>query len=113
MLEVLREELTVNKIASKYELGLVTISWWKTEFLERASSVFKKKASETEKVKKEYVAKQERLEKLVVNLQLRSTGSKKYSLKRICRVAQRHGGTGVCSDDNNQTSDGTLVGELN
>ncbi|MGN7764827.1 hypothetical protein [Paenibacillus sp. 22594] len=36
--------------------------------MERASSVFKKKASETEKVKTEYEAKQERLEKLVGQL---------------------------------------------
>lgn len=68
VLEVLREEQTVNEIASKYELSPVMISRWKAEFLERASSVFEKKVSETEKVKKEYEAKQERLEKLVGQL---------------------------------------------
>nr|WP_145862591.1 MULTISPECIES: IS3 family transposase [Paenibacillus] len=65
---MLREEQTVNEIASKYELSPVMISRWKAEFLERASTVFEKKTSETEKMKKEYEAKQERLEKLVGQL---------------------------------------------
>lgn len=68
VLEVLREEQTVNEIAAKYELSPVMISRWKAEFLERASTVFEKKASEADKVRKEYEAKQEHLEKLVGQL---------------------------------------------
>lgn len=68
VLEVLREEQTVNEIASKYELSPVMVSRWKAEFLERASTVFEKKASEVDKVRKEYKAKQEHLEKLVGQL---------------------------------------------
>ncbi|WP_397375773.1 IS3 family transposase [Paenibacillus sp. EPM92] len=68
VLEVLREEQTVNEIASKYELSPVMISRWKAEFLERASTVFEKKASEADKVRKEYETKQEHLEKLVGQL---------------------------------------------
>lgn len=68
VLEVLREEQTVNEIASKYELSPVMVSRWKAEFLERASTVFEKKASEVDKVRKEYEAKQEHLEKLVGQL---------------------------------------------
>ncbi len=58
---MLREMQTVNEIAAKYELNPVMISRWKAEFLERASTVFDKKASETDKLKKEYESKQEHL----------------------------------------------------
>ncbi|MCZ8521865.1 MULTISPECIES: IS3 family transposase [Paenibacillus] len=68
VLEVLREEQTVNEIAAKYELSPVMISRWKAEFLERASTVFEKKTQEAEKLKKEYESKQEHLEKLVGQL---------------------------------------------
>ncbi|MBX4152295.1 transposase [Paenibacillus lautus] len=65
VLEVLREEQTVNVIAAKYEPSPVMISRWKSEFLERANAVFEEKTSEVDKVKKEYESKQEQLEKLV------------------------------------------------
>lgn len=68
VLEVMREEHTVNEIATKYELNPVIISRWKAEFLERASMVFQKGPSEVDKVRKEYEAKQEHLEKLVGQL---------------------------------------------
>ncbi|MGG1312989.1 transposase [Cohnella laeviribosi] len=68
VLEVLREEHTVNEIAAKYELSPVMVSRWKAEFLERASMVFEKKTSEADKLRKEYESKQEHLEKLVGQL---------------------------------------------
>ncbi|WP_159881029.1 transposase [Paenibacillus puerhi] len=68
VLEVLREEQTVNEIAAKYEMSPVMISRWKAEFLECASTVFEKKTSEADKLKKEYESKQEHLEKLVGQL---------------------------------------------
>jgi putative transposase len=68
VLEVLREEQTVNEIASKYELSPVMIGRWKAEFLERASMVFEKKTGEADKVRKEFESKQEHLEKLVGQL---------------------------------------------
>jgi putative transposase len=79
VLEVLREEQTVNEIASKYELSPVMISRWKAEFLDRASTVFEKKVSEVDKVRKEYEAKQERLEKLVGQLTVEVDWLKKKS----------------------------------
>lgn len=57
VLEVLREEFTVNEIAAKYELSPVMVSRWKAEFLERVPEVFKRGASSTEK---ERVAQLER-----------------------------------------------------
>ena len=49
VLEVLREELTVNEIAAKYEVSPVMVSRWKAEFLERVPEVFKRGSSSTEK----------------------------------------------------------------
>lgn len=63
VLEVLREEFTVNEIAAKYELSPVMVSRWKAEFLEKVPKVFKRGASSTEKeleTEKERVAQLER-----------------------------------------------------
>jgi putative transposase len=49
VLEVLREEATVNEIAAKYGISPVMISRWKQEFLARVPEVFKKGASDAEK----------------------------------------------------------------
>jgi transposase-like protein len=49
VLEVLREEATVNEIAAKYGISPVMISRWKQDFLARAPEVFKKGASDAEK----------------------------------------------------------------
>lgn len=79
VLEVLREEHTVNEIASKYKLSPVMISRWKAEFLERASIVFEKKANEVDKIRREYETKQERLERLVGQLTVEIDWLKKKS----------------------------------
>ncbi len=63
ILEVLREENTVNEIAAKYELSPALISRWKIEFLERVPEVFKRGTSSAEKdlrTEKERVAHLER-----------------------------------------------------
>jgi putative transposase len=49
VLEVLREEATVNEIAAKHGVHPVMIGRWKQEFLERAPEVFKKGPSEADK----------------------------------------------------------------
>ena len=79
VLEVLREEQTVNEIAAKHELSPVMLSRWKAEFLERASTVFEKKTHEVDKLKKEYESKQEHLEKLVGQLTVEVDWLKKKS----------------------------------
>lgn len=63
VLEMLAEESTVNQLAAKYDVSPVVLSRWKKEFLERASDVFKKGASEAEKElesSKEHIAELER-----------------------------------------------------
>lgn len=79
VLEVMREEHTLNEIAAKYELNPVMISRWKAEFLERASLVFEKGSNEAEKIRKEYESKQEHLEKLVGQLTIEIDWLKKKS----------------------------------
>ena len=59
VLEVMREEHTVNELAAKYELNPVMINRWKSELLERASMVFEIRSSEVEKILKEFESKQE------------------------------------------------------
>ena len=49
VLEVLREEGTVNEIAARHGVNPVVLSRWKAEFLGRASDVFKKGTTEAEK----------------------------------------------------------------
>lgn len=49
VLEVLREEGTVNEIAVRHGVNPVMVSRWKAEFLERAAEVFKKGSSTAEK----------------------------------------------------------------
>ena len=63
VLEVLREEATLNEIAAKYEISPVMVGRWKQDFIDRAPEVFKKGASESEKElakEQEHVADLER-----------------------------------------------------
>ena len=63
VLEVLREEHTVNEISVKYGVHPHMLSRWKQEFLERAPEVFKRGLSDSEKelrAEKEHVAQLER-----------------------------------------------------
>lgn len=65
VLELLREELTLNELSKKHNISPVVISRWKKEFLERADTVFEKGPTVAEKElekKTEYI---ETLEKKV------------------------------------------------
>lgn len=61
VLEILREESTLNEIAQKYDVSPQLISRWRTEFLDNMPVVFDKKASEAEKLKQEHEAEKEDL----------------------------------------------------
>jgi putative transposase len=63
VLQLLREENTVNELAAKHQISPVVIGRWKTEFMERASEVFMKGPSDTEQAlneKEEQIAELER-----------------------------------------------------
>lgn len=61
VLEILREESTLNEIAQKYEVSPQLISRWRTEFLDNMPTVFDKKAAEIEKLKQAHEAEKEEL----------------------------------------------------
>lgn len=60
-MEILREESTLNEIAHKYDASPQLISRWKAEFLSNMASVFDKKNTEVEKLKKEHEEEKESL----------------------------------------------------
>lgn len=63
VMELLREEKTVNELAAEHQLSPVLIGRWKAEFMERAAEIFKKGPSEPEKQlveKDEHIADLER-----------------------------------------------------
>jgi transposase-like protein len=61
VLEVLREESTLNEMTVKYGVSPQLISRWKAEFIENMPTVFDKKNTETEQLKKEFAAEKEDL----------------------------------------------------
>jgi len=61
VLEVLREESTLNEIATNYGVSPQLISRWKIEFLENMPGVFDKKNTEIEQLKKEHFSEKEDL----------------------------------------------------
>lgn len=63
VLQLLREENTVNELAAKHQISPVVIGRWKTAFMERASEVFKKGPFDAEQAlveKEEQIAELER-----------------------------------------------------
>ena len=54
VLEVLKEERTLNEIAAEYEVHPSQLGRWKKEFQENAPAIFSKKTDEVEKVKRKY-----------------------------------------------------------
>ena len=61
VLEVLREESTLNEIATNYGVSPQLISRWKVEFIENMPVVFDKKNTEVEHLKKEHFSEKEDL----------------------------------------------------
>lgn len=51
VIEVLREERTLNEIAAEYEIHPNQLSRWKAEFISNTGRVFSKETDEVEKVK--------------------------------------------------------------
>jgi len=64
VLEVLREEDTLNEIAQSHGVNAQLISRWRTEFFDNMPTVFDKKTTELEKLKQDHQAEKEKLIKL-------------------------------------------------
>ncbi len=61
VLELLREESSLNEVSRKYGVSPQLISRWKNEFIENMPVVFDRKASDVEKVKKQHEVEKEDL----------------------------------------------------
>ncbi len=79
VLEVLREDESLNQIAAKYELNPQMISQWKREFVEHASDVFEHKKNNEAKLKKELAEKEDRYQKIVGQMSYEISWLKKKS----------------------------------
>lgn len=79
VLEVLREEKTVNQIAAEHQISPQMVSKWKAEFLERAPMVFEKGTGNAEKLKREHEDEKAELEKKVGQLAIEVDWLKKKS----------------------------------
>ncbi len=68
VLEVLREEYTLNEVGALYEVHPNQLSRWKAEFLSNAGRVFSKETDEVEKVKQSYEKDKDELLKQIGKL---------------------------------------------
>jgi len=79
VIEVLREEKTLNEIAAEYEIHPNLLSRWKTEFINNAGRVFSKEINEVEKVKQSYEKEKDELLKQIGQLSYEVAWLKKKS----------------------------------
>ena len=79
VIEVLREEKTLNEIAAEYEIHPNLLSRWKTEFISNAGRVFSKETDEVEKVKQAYEKEKDELLKQIGQLSYEVNWLKKKS----------------------------------
>ena len=79
ILEVLREERTLNEIAAEYEIHPNQLSRWKAEFIKNADRAFSKEVDEVEKVKQSYEKEKDELLKQLGQLSYEVSWLKKKS----------------------------------
>lgn len=79
VLEVLREEKTLNEIAAEYEIHPNQLSRWKAEFLSNAARAFNKETDEVEKVKQLHEKEKDELLKQIGQLSYENAWLKKKS----------------------------------
>jgi len=79
VIEVLREEKTLNEIAAEYEIHPNQLSRWKAEFLNNAKRAFSKEAEEVEKVRQSYEKEKDELLRQIGQLSYEVTWLKKKS----------------------------------
>jgi transposase len=79
VIEVLREERTLNAIAAEYEIHPNLLSRWKTEFLENAGKVFSKEADNVQKAKQSHEKEKDELLRQIGQLSYEVSWLKKKS----------------------------------
>jgi len=88
VLEVLREESTLNEIATNYGVSPQLISRWKVEFIENMPAVFDKKNTEVEQLKKDHFAEKEDLINQIGQLTVDLTWLKKKQ-EQVLEIRKR------------------------
>jgi transposase len=79
VIEVLREEKTLNEIAAEHEIHPNQLSRWKAEFLSNAGRAFSKETDEVEKVKQSFDKEKDELLRQIGQLSYEVTWLKKKS----------------------------------
>lgn len=79
VIEVLREERTLNEIAAEYEIHPNLLSRWKADFLENAGKVFSKEADDVQKAKQSYEKEKDELLRQIGQLSYEVSWLKKKS----------------------------------
>lgn len=79
VIEVLKEERTLNEIAAEYEIHPNQLSRWKAEFLNNAGRIFSKETDEVEKVRQSYEKEKDELLRQIGQLSYEVTWLKKKS----------------------------------
>jgi transposase-like protein len=79
VIEVLREERTLNEIAAEYEIHPNLLSRWKAEFLENAGKVFSKEADDVQKAKQSFEKEKDELLRQIGQLSYEVSWLKKKS----------------------------------
>lgn len=77
VMEVLREEITLNEIAAENEIHPNQLSLWKAEFIRNAARAFSKETDEIEKVKQSYEKEKDELLRQIGQLSYEVTWIKK------------------------------------
>jgi len=79
VIEVLREEKTLNEIAAEHEVHPNQLSRWKAEFLNNAGRAFSKETDEVEKVKQSFDKEKDELLRQIGQLSYEVSWLKKKS----------------------------------
>ncbi len=79
VIEVLKEERTLNEIAAQYEIQPNQLSRWKTEFISNAGRAFSKDTDEAEKVKQSFDKEKDELLRQIGQLSYEVNWLKKKS----------------------------------
>lgn len=79
VMEVLREERTLNAIAAENEINPAQLGRWKTEFINNAARAFSKETDEVEKVKQSHEKEKDELLKQIGQLSYEVAWLKKKS----------------------------------
>jgi len=79
VMEVIREERTLNEIAAEYEVHPNQLSRWKAEFVSNAARAFSKETDEVEKVRQSYEEEKDELLKQIGQFSYENAWLKKKS----------------------------------